>query len=63
MAELERDGDVWVLRMDDGENRFNRGSIDLIHEALDTVSATEGAAALRDHRGRKYYRTASTSTG
>jgi enoyl-CoA hydratase/carnithine racemase len=55
MAELERDGDVWVLRMDDGENRFNRGSIDSIHQALDTVSATEGAAALVTTGAGKYY--------
>jgi enoyl-CoA hydratase/carnithine racemase len=55
MAELERDGDVWVLRMDDGENRFNRGSIDSIHEALDTVSATEGPAALVTTGAGKYY--------
>lgn len=45
-AALERDGDVWILRMDDGENRFNRASVDALHACLDTVAATEGPAAL-----------------
>jgi enoyl-CoA hydratase/carnithine racemase len=55
MAELERDGDVWVLRMDDGENRFNRTSIDSLHECLDRVAATEGPAALVTTGAGKFY--------
>src|SRR3954447_14270046 len=46
MVELERVGSVWVLRMRDGENRFNRTSIDELHAALDEVEGTEGPAAL-----------------
>lgn len=55
MAELERDGDVWVLRMDDGENRFNRGSIDSLHACLDQVEATVGPAALVTTGAGKFY--------
>lgn len=55
MAELERDGDVWVLRMDDGENRFNRGSIDSLHACLDQVEATVGPAALVTTGTGKFY--------
>lgn len=55
MAALERDGDVWVLRMDDGENRFNRASIDSLHECLDTVAATDGPAALVTTGAGKFY--------
>lgn len=46
MVQLERQGDVWVLRMDDGENRFNRASVDALHHALDEVEATDGPCAL-----------------
>lgn len=55
MAELERDGDVWVLRMDDGENRFNRTSIDSLHACLDTVAGTDGPAAVVTTGAGKYY--------
>ena len=46
MIELETDGDVRILRMRDGENRFNRTSVDAIHAALDDVAAVEGPVAL-----------------
>ena len=46
MANLQQHDDVWVLQMDDGENRFNRRSIDALHAALDQVEAFEGARAL-----------------
>jgi len=46
MIELESQGDVWVLRMDDDENRFNRSSIDDLHAGLDRVEAVEGPRAL-----------------
>lgn len=46
MHDLERRGDVWVLHMDDGENRFNATSIAALHGAIDRVEATEGPAAL-----------------
>jgi Delta3-Delta2-enoyl-CoA isomerase len=43
---LERDGDVWVLRMDAGENRFDGTTIPALHRALDRVEETAGPAAL-----------------
>ncbi|WP_436793454.1 enoyl-CoA hydratase/isomerase family protein [Actinospongicola halichondriae] len=46
MIDLETRGDVRVLRLDEGENRFNRSSVDAIHAALDEVAATQGPVAL-----------------
>ncbi len=46
MHELEARGDVRVLRMDDGENRFHRRSVDALHAALDEVEAVDGPCAL-----------------
>ncbi len=46
MIDLEVRGNVRILRMDDGENRFNRTSVDAIHAALDEVGAVDGAVAL-----------------
>src|SRR5262245_51020594 len=45
-VDLRRDGDVFVLTMCDGENRFNRPSVDAWNAALDTVEASSGPAAL-----------------
>lgn len=55
MVNLEPQGDVWVLRMDDGENRFNRRSIDELHAALDTVEAVEGPCALVTTGAGKFF--------
>jgi enoyl-CoA hydratase/carnithine racemase len=55
MVDLEQQGDVWVLRMDDGENRFNRDSIDELHAALDTVEAVEGPCALVTTGAGKFF--------
>jgi enoyl-CoA hydratase/carnithine racemase len=46
MIELEQRGDVRVLHMRNGENRFNRSSVDALHAALDEVEAVEGPVAL-----------------
>jgi enoyl-CoA hydratase/carnithine racemase len=46
VIDLTRDGDVFVLRMCAGENRFNRSSIDALHGALDEALSGEGPAAL-----------------
>ena len=46
MVELEREGDVFVLTMDDGENRWNTSFVRAFAEALDEVEASEGPAAL-----------------
>src|SRR4051794_16068975 len=55
MVEMERVGWVWVLRMRDGENRFNRTSIGELHAALDQVEETEGPAALVTTGEGKFY--------
>jgi Delta3-Delta2-enoyl-CoA isomerase len=46
---------VAVLRMDSGENRFNRESIDALHAALDEVEAVEGPRALVTTGAGKFY--------
>ena len=39
MIELKREGDVFVLKVDDGENRFRPGSLARWNAALDEVEA------------------------
>ena len=51
MIELETRGDVRILHMRNGENRFNRTSIDALHAALDEVAAGRRAGGAGD-RGR-----------
>ncbi len=46
MIHLDRDGDVFVLRMDDGENRLTTDALHHWNEALATVESTEGPRAL-----------------
>jgi Delta3-Delta2-enoyl-CoA isomerase len=46
MIELERQGDVFVLTMTDGENRWNTTLCRELDAALDEVIASEGPAAL-----------------
>ncbi len=55
MINLAREGDVWILRMDEGENRFNRSWLDAISGALDQVEAVEGPAALVTTGAGKFY--------
>ena len=55
MIELEQHGDVWVLAMRSGENRFNRDSIDALHGALDQVEDVEGSVALVTTGEGKFY--------
>jgi enoyl-CoA hydratase/carnithine racemase len=55
MVDLSQHGPVWILRMDDAENRFNRTSITDLHAALDTVEAVEGDRALVTTGAGKYY--------
>lgn len=45
-SRLEAHGDVRVLHLTDGENRFDRTSVDAIHAALDEVEAVDGPVAL-----------------
>ena len=46
MLDLRRDGDVFVLTMQSGDNRFNRPFLDALNGALDEIEATPGNAAL-----------------
>jgi len=46
MIDLSREGDVFVLTMDAGENRWNTAFVQAFDEKLDEVSASRGAAAL-----------------
>ncbi len=46
MIQLSREGDVFVLTMDDGENRWNTTFVRAIDAALDEVAASTGPAAL-----------------
>ena len=45
-VDLQRDGDVFVLTMQSGENRFNRTFVDALNDALDAVERSSGPAAL-----------------
>ena len=53
--ELRREGEVFVLSLDDGENRFRDDSIAAWNEALDEVEATEGPKALVTTGTGKFY--------
>ena len=55
MIGLEWRDQVAVLRMDSGENRFNRDSIDALHAGLDEVEAVEGPVALVTTGAGKFY--------
>jgi len=54
--DLRREGDVFVLTMQNGENRFNRPFLDALNAALDTVERSSGPAALVTTGGEeKFY--------
>ncbi|TMA83409.1 MAG: enoyl-CoA hydratase/isomerase family protein [Deltaproteobacteria bacterium] len=55
LVDLRRDGDVFVLTMRAGENRFNRASVNALNEALDTVEASSGPAALVTTGEEKFF--------
>ena len=56
MIDLRRDGGVFVLTMQAGENRFNRQFLDEMNSALDSVEASSGPAALVTVGGQeKFY--------
>lgn len=46
MIDLEREGDIFTLIMNDGENRWNTTFTRAMAEVLDEVEASEGAAAM-----------------
>jgi enoyl-CoA hydratase/carnithine racemase len=56
VIELTREGTVFVLTMNAGENRFNRGFVDALNAALDEVEQSSGPAALVTTGGtEKFY--------
>lgn len=52
---VEREGAVALLRMDAGENRFNRTSIEAWHAALDALDLIDGPFALVTTGSEKFY--------
>lgn len=46
MIDIEQQDGVAVVRWRDGENRFNRASVDRWHEVLDELEAVEGPLAV-----------------
>jgi enoyl-CoA hydratase/carnithine racemase len=46
IVDLNKEGEVFILSMKSGENRFNRTFINALNEALDTVEKSGGPAAL-----------------
>lgn len=46
MIDLEKQGDVFILSMNDGENRWNTTFVRAFNAALDEVEASTGPAAL-----------------
>ena len=55
MIDLERDGEVFVLRMDEGENRFSPEAVAEWNRLLDEVEKQEGAVALVTTGTDKFY--------
>ena len=46
MIDLKRDGNVYTLTMNEGENRWNTTFVRAFAEALDEIEGSEGPAAL-----------------
>jgi enoyl-CoA hydratase/carnithine racemase len=55
MIDLRRDGPVFVLAMNAGENRFNGDFIAAMHRALDEVEGAVGPTALVTTGSGKFY--------
>ena len=55
MISLEKQGNVFVLRLQNNENRFNFDSIDELNGALDTVEAAADPVALVTIGEGKFY--------
>jgi enoyl-CoA hydratase/carnithine racemase len=52
---LDRHGDVFVLTMDNGENRMNRSWLNAMNAALDEIDGTAGPKALVTTGSGKFY--------
>ncbi len=46
IVDLKKEGDIFILTMRNGENRFNRTFIEAMNKALDDVEKSTGPAAL-----------------
>ena len=55
MIDLSRDGEVFVLRMDAGENRFHPKFVNAWNQALDEVEKSAGPKALVTIGSGKFY--------
>ncbi|GAA1698456.1 enoyl-CoA hydratase-related protein [Fodinicola feengrottensis] len=55
MPQLERDGDVFVLNLGDGENRFHPDWLASVEAALDEVEKGDGPRALVTAATGKFY--------
>ncbi|WP_163511913.1 enoyl-CoA hydratase-related protein [Fodinicola acaciae] len=55
MPRLERDGEVFVLNLGDGENRFHPDWLVAVDEALDEVEKADGPKALVTTATGKFY--------
>lgn len=55
MIDLDRQGDVFVLRMDSGENRFGAEFIGAFDQRLDEVEKADGPKALVTIGSGKFY--------
>jgi enoyl-CoA hydratase/carnithine racemase len=56
IVDLKKEGDVFILTMQSGENRLNRNFIDAMNQALDGVEKSSGPAALVTTGGEeKFY--------
>jgi enoyl-CoA hydratase/carnithine racemase len=57
VIDLRRDGDVHILRFDDGENRFGPAFLDGLDKALDELESAQGPRALVTTGSGKFYST------
>jgi len=56
IVDLKKEGDIFILTMQSGENRFNRTFIEAMNQAMDTVEKSRGPAALVTTGGdEKFY--------
>ena len=55
LGDLRREGSVFILTMQSGENRFNRPFLGALNEALETVERSSGPAALVTVGEEKFY--------
>lgn len=55
MIEIENAGAVWIIRMGNGENRFNRQSVDVLHRHLDLIERQPVPLALVTTGAGKFF--------